>query len=112
MPRRTRAQDNREVEQQLQERLSASQDAAEAERVTPQPVPDMNPAPLLEGTPPNSGRAGVAQDSVERGRPAMATVALRGVAAARLRALAAARGLSMTKLLVWLMDNLPDQGFE
>ena len=115
MPRQRRAAQDRAVEQRTQQRLTARQEAAQRGAETRRrnreqaalSAPDPEVAPQVaegrtEATPANVARKG-------RASGAMVTVALRGEAATRLRALAAAQLLTLAKLLVRMMDSFEAQ---
>jgi len=125
MPRQTRAAKKRAVEQRTQQRLTARKEAAQRgvetrrrnqeAKVKGQPAKARKQAPVAaqvaqpqEQQAPVAGRQtkrperAVAQD--KRAGGAMVTVALRGESAQRLRALAAAQEMSLSKLVVRMME--------
>jgi hypothetical protein len=122
MPRQTKAAQNQAVKQRTQQRLAARSEAAqrgvetrrrnrearEQAHVAPQALePQERQAPVAKG-PAGRPERNVAQPgrSLPGGQASgpMVTVALRGESAQRLRALAAAQEMSLSKLLVRMME--------
>ena len=116
MPRQRRAAQNRAVEQRTRQRLAARKEAAqrgvETRRRNREAREQAQAAPQAAKA---QGKQGQAADR-KAGRPQrtgvqdsrasgpMVTVALRGESAQRLRALAAAQEMSLSKLLVRMME--------
>ena len=117
MAQQTRAAQKQAVEKRTQQRLAARKEAAqrgaetkrrkreEASEGAPKPEVASQVAEERNERP----EGDVAQQKAATDRGPMVTVALRGEAAARLRALAASRKLSLAKLLLRMMDSLEAQ---
>jgi len=131
MPRQRRAAQNRAVEQRTQQRLAARKEAAKRGVETrrrnreaqgkPKPAETQKKADVAPQAPeaqkrqqPVAGRQTKRPERAvaQKGRVAgaMVTVALRGESAQRLRALAAAQEMSLSKLLVRMMEVFEAQG--
>ena len=130
MSGQTRAAQHQAVEQRTQQRLAARQEAAqrgvetrrrnqeariERQRAEAQEQPQV--APQASEPEPQAGQVASEQtrrtqrNVAQKGRASgsMVTVALRGESAQRLRALAVAQQMTLSKLLVRMMDSLEAQ---
>jgi len=112
----TKAEQNRAVEKRAQQRLAVRKEAAQRGAETRRrnrEAPEKAHA-AAQAAEPQEGRAqaadrqtrGPERNVAQKGRAGgpMATVALRGESAQRLRALAAAQHMSLSKLLVRMME--------
>ena len=117
MARQTRAAQKQAVEKRTQERLAARKEAAQRGAETKrrkreeaaQGAPTPEAASQAAGGRTEAAQPNVARQEAASDRGPMVTVALRGESAARLRALAAAQEMSLSKLLVRMMDLLEAQ---
>jgi len=122
MPRQRRAAQNRAVEQRTGQRLAArkeatqrgvetrrrNREAREQAQAAPQAAKAQGRRGQVAGGKAGRARRTGAQD--KRASGAMVTVALRGEPAQRLRALAAAQEMSLSKLLARMMEVFEAHG--